>query len=120
MCPTSLTCQGIARYRTARTGRCRSPGWRTGRRGLVVANTGLPNGEQANKAAWAKLAVSPTPMLVALSDRNPITGPMAAIFQREMRGAKGVDHPTIRGAGHVLQEDAGEELAAHIVEFLRR
>ncbi len=74
----------------------------------------------ANKAAWAKLSVSPTPMLVAFSDSDPITGPMAAIFQREMRGAQGIDHPTIRGAGHFLQEDAGEELANHIVEFLRR
>jgi len=74
----------------------------------------------ANKAAWAKLCVSPTPMLVAFSDSDPITGPMAAIFQREMRGAQGIDHPTIRGAGHFLQEDAGEELANHIVEFLRR
>ncbi|SPM30011.1 haloalkane dehalogenase [Mycobacterium terramassiliense] len=74
----------------------------------------------ANKAAWAKLSVSPTPMLVAFSDSDPITGPMAAIFRREMRGAQGVDHPTIRGAGHFLQEDAGEELANHIVEFLRR
>ncbi|EUA41904.1 haloalkane dehalogenase [Mycobacterium avium subsp. avium 2285 (R)] len=74
----------------------------------------------ANKAAWAKLAVSPTPMLVAFSDSDPITGPMAAIFQREMRGAQGIDHPLIRGAGHFLQEDAGAELAGHIVEFLRR
>ncbi|HWT49159.1 MAG TPA: haloalkane dehalogenase [Mycobacterium sp.] len=74
----------------------------------------------ANKAAWAKLCVSPTPMLVAFSDSDPITGPMAAIFQREMRGAQGIDHPTIRGAGHFLQEDAGEELANHIVKFLRR
>jgi hypothetical protein len=56
----------------------------------------------------------------ALRVACPITGPMAAIFQREMRGAQGTDHPTVRGAGHFLQEDAGEELAAHIVEFLRR
>jgi haloalkane dehalogenase len=37
-----------------------------------------------------------------------------------MRGAQGIDHPTIRGAGHFLQEDAGEELAGHVVDFLRR
>ncbi len=74
----------------------------------------------ANKAAWAKLSVSPTPMLVAFSDSDPITGPMAAVFRREMRGAQGIDHPVIRDAGHFLQEDAGKELAAHIVEFLRR
>jgi haloalkane dehalogenase len=74
----------------------------------------------ANKTAWAKLSVSPAPMLVAFSDSDPITGPMAAIFQREMRGAQGIDHPVIRGAGHFVQEDAGAELAGHIVEFLRR
>lgn len=74
----------------------------------------------ANKAAWAALSASPTPMLVAFSDSDPITGPMAAIFQREMGGAQGIEHPVIRDAGHFLQEDAGEELAGHIVEFLHR
>ena len=74
----------------------------------------------ANKTAWNKLSVSPTPMLVAFSDSDPITGPMAAILQRQMRGAQGIDHPVIRAAGHFVQEDAGAELAGHIVEFLRR
>jgi haloalkane dehalogenase len=74
----------------------------------------------ANKAAWKRLSASPTPMLVAFSDRDPITGPMGVIFQREMPGAHGIDHPVIWGAGHFLQEDAGEELAGYIVEFLRR
>jgi len=87
--------------------------------GLVPTSPDDP-AAAANKAAWAKLSVSPTPMLVAFSDSDPITGPMGAIFQREMRGAQGIDHPVIRGAGHFLQEDAGEELAGHIVEFLRR
>ncbi len=87
--------------------------------GLVPTSPDDP-AAAANKAAWAKLSVSPTPMLVAFSDSDPITGPMAAIFQREMRGAQGIDHPVIRDAGHFLQEDAGEELAGHIVEFLRR
>jgi haloalkane dehalogenase len=73
----------------------------------------------ANRSAWKKLSASETPMLVAFSDGDPITGAMAGIFQREMRGAQGVDHPVIGDAGHFLQEDAGEELAAAIVAFLR-
>ncbi|MGH3561158.1 MAG: haloalkane dehalogenase [Mycobacterium sp.] len=73
----------------------------------------------ANREAWAKLCESPTPMLVAFSDGDPITGAMAPILQREMRGAHGIEHPVIGDAGHFLQEDAGEELARHIAEFLR-
>jgi haloalkane dehalogenase len=84
--------------------------------GLVPTSPDDP-ASAPNKAAWTKLSVSPTPMLVAFSDSDPITGPMAEIFQRAMRGAQGIDHPLIRGAGHFLQEDAGEELANHIVEF---
>jgi haloalkane dehalogenase len=87
--------------------------------GLVPTSPDDP-ASAANKTAWAKLSVSPTPMLVAFSDSDPITGPMGEIFQRGMRGAQGIDHPLLRGAGHFLQEDAGEELANHIVEFLRR
>ena len=69
-------------------------------------------------AAWTALSQSSTPMLVAFSDSDPITAPMAAIFQSQMRGAHGVEHPVIQGAGHFLQEDAGEVLANHIVDFL--
>ena len=87
--------------------------------GLVPTSPDDP-AAAANKSAWAKLCGSPTPMLVAFSDSDPITGPMAAIFQREMRGAQGIDHPLVRGAGHFLQEDAAEELANHIVQFLAR
>ena len=87
--------------------------------GLVPTSPDDP-AAAANKTAWTRLSVSPTPMLVAFSDSDPITGPMAAIFQREMRGAQGIGHPVIRDAGHFLQEDAGAELAGHIVEFVRR
>jgi haloalkane dehalogenase len=43
---------------------------------------------------------------------------MGPIFQREMCGAQGHEHPVIHGAGHFLQEDAGEELAKHIADFV--
>ena len=72
----------------------------------------------ANRSAWATLCASATPMLVAFSDGDPMTGGMAPIFQREMPGAQGIDHPVVGNAGHFLQEDAGEELAGYIVAFL--
>jgi len=85
--------------------------------GLVPTSPDDP-ATPANRAAWAALCASETPMLVAFSDGDPITGAMAHIFQSQMRGAQGIDHPTIRNAGHFLQEDAGEDLANAIVEFL--
>jgi haloalkane dehalogenase len=87
--------------------------------GLVPTSPDDP-AAPANRAAWAALRESGTPMLVAFSDGDPITGGMAPIFRREMRGAQGYDHPVIHEAGHFLQEDAGEELAKHIVDFLAK
>jgi len=86
--------------------------------GLVPTSPDDP-AAPANRSAWATLSASSTPMLVAFSDGDPITGGMAPIFQRDMPGAKGIDHPVIRDAGHFLQEDAGEELAGYVVDFLR-
>jgi haloalkane dehalogenase len=85
--------------------------------GLVPTSPDDPASE-ANRSAWETLRASATPMLVAFSDSDPITGPMGAIFASAMRGAQGIDHPLIAGAGHFLQEDAGEELADGIVTFL--
>jgi haloalkane dehalogenase len=85
--------------------------------GLVPTSPDDP-ASAANRAAWKTLSESPTPMLVAFSDSDPITGPMGGIFARAMRGAHGIKHPVIHDAGHFLQEDAGEELADEIVRFL--
>jgi haloalkane dehalogenase len=86
--------------------------------GLVPTEPDDPAAE-ANRAAWAALSASPTPMLVAFSDSDPITGPTGPMLRRAMAGAQGRDHPIIAGAGHFLQEDAGEELARHVVAFVR-
>ncbi|SFW51284.1 haloalkane dehalogenase [Amycolatopsis australiensis] len=73
----------------------------------------------ANRAAWRTLTELDLPFLVAFSDGDPITGGMAPILRRSMKGAQGLDHPVITGAGHFLQEDAGEELAEHVARFVR-
>lgn len=73
----------------------------------------------ANRAAWDALSTSHTPVMVAFSDSDPITGQWRPVFQRKLPGAGGRDHPVIVGGGHFLQEDAGPELAGHVVEFVR-
>jgi len=86
--------------------------------GLVPTSPDDP-ASAANRAAWARLAAWDKPFLVAFSDRDPITGGMAPVLKKTVPGAAGLDHPVIEGAGHFLQEDAGERLGAVIAEFVR-
>ncbi len=73
----------------------------------------------ANQHAWGELARWERPFLVAFSDRDPITGPMAEVLRRHIPGAAGRVHPLLRGAGHFLQEDAGPELGVLIGAFVQ-
>jgi haloalkane dehalogenase len=74
---------------------------------------------EANRAAWQRLTEWRKPFLVAFSDRDPITAGMAPILKRAIPGAAGIEHPVIEGAGHFLQEDAGDRLAEALVGFVR-
>ncbi|MDN5929667.1 MAG: haloalkane dehalogenase [Pseudonocardia sp.] len=73
----------------------------------------------ANRAAWAVLRELEVPFLCAFSDGDPITAAMEPVLRATMPGAAGRTHPTIAGAGHFLQEDAGPELAAAVLDFVR-
>jgi haloalkane dehalogenase len=84
---------------------------------LVPATPDNP-ASAANRAAWRQLSTWDKPFLVAFSDRDPITGPMAPVLKRAMPGAAGRAHPVLGGAGHFLQEDAGEKLGAIIAAFV--
>jgi haloalkane dehalogenase len=44
---------------------------------------------------------------------------MAPVLKRAIPGAAGIEHPVIEGAGHFLQEDAGERLGTVIADFVR-
>ncbi len=85
---------------------------------LVPATPDDPAGP-ANRAAWQRLLRWEKPFLVAFSDGDPITGGMAPILKRAIPGAAGRDHPVIVGAGHFLQEDAGEQLGGIVAAFVR-
>jgi len=82
----------------------------------LVPTTPDDPASDANRAAWVRLAAWDKPFLVAFSDRDPITGAMAPILERTVPGAV---RTVIDGAGHFLQEDAGERLGAAIVDFIR-
>jgi haloalkane dehalogenase len=71
-----------------------------------------------NRRAWESLRRFQRPFLTAFSDGDPVTAGAERPFQAEIRGAKGRNHPVIRGAGHFLQEDKGEELAKAVVRFV--
>ena len=74
---------------------------------------------EANRKAWEVLKKWEKPFLTAFSDGDPITRGGDRILQKRIPGTKDQPHTTIRGAGHFLQEDKGEELAEVAVEFIR-
>ena len=54
----------------------------------------------------------PNPFLTAFTDGDPVTAGQHVRFQEEVPGAAGQPHTTIRGAGHFVQEEAGESSRA--------
>jgi haloalkane dehalogenase len=71
-----------------------------------------------NRNVWKALGRFEKPFLTAFSDQDPSTAAWAEVFRRRVPGARGQAHTTIRGAGHFLQEDKGEELARLVVNFI--
>ncbi|OAO00634.1 haloalkane dehalogenase [Sphingomonadales bacterium EhC05] len=74
----------------------------------------------ANDAAWEVLEKFEKPVLTAFSDGDPVTKGGETVFQDCIPGAKGVEHVTIKGGGHFLQEDCPEELSAAIINFIKK
>jgi len=74
---------------------------------------------EENTRAWDVLAGWEKPFLTAFSDGDPIMRGGDRVFQRAVPGAKGQPHVTIKGGGHFLQEDKGEELAQVVIEFIK-
>ncbi|MBM4270522.1 MAG: alpha/beta fold hydrolase [Deltaproteobacteria bacterium] len=71
-----------------------------------------------NRRAWDVLRRFERPFLTAFSDGDPVTAGLERRFQEEVEGARGLAHPTLRGAGHFVQEDAGEELARIVLDLI--
>jgi haloalkane dehalogenase len=86
---------------------------------LVPATPDNPATE-ANRAARKVLSKWPKPFLTAFSDSDPVTVGGDKRFQEMVAGCAGQPHTTIKGGGHFLQEDCGEELARVTNDFIAR
>lgn len=74
----------------------------------------------AMKAAKEGLKSWSKPALVMFSDSDPITQGGDKGFRALIPSANEEPEITIRCAGHFLQEDKGEKIADHIVQFIKR
>ena len=75
-------------------------------RAMVEARRGL--------AVWDK------PAFVLFSDGDPILGGAHRFFKALIPTAKDQPETFIEGAGHFLQEEAGETIARHVLAFMAR
>jgi haloalkane dehalogenase len=81
-----------------------------------------PNDPGASDIKRARQGLSrwQKPALVMFSDKDPITHGLESFFRALIPGAQDQPEIEIKDAGHFLQEDKGEEIAQHIVEFMAR
>jgi haloalkane dehalogenase len=54
------------------------------------------------------------------SDKDPITSGGDKFFRSLIPTAKAQPEIIIKDAGHFLQEEKGEEIAQHILDFIKR
>ena len=72
------------------------------------------------REAREKLANWHKPALVMFSNMDVVLGGGDRFFRKHIPSAKEQPVITIEGAGHFLQEEKGEEIAGHILDFLAR
>jgi haloalkane dehalogenase len=74
----------------------------------------------AMRAARKVFSTWDKPVQVMFSDGDPITRGGERFFRKLIPTAADQPEIEIRSAGHFLQEDKGEEIAQHVVEFIQR
>lgn len=77
-------------------------------------------GAAENRRAWEVLSRWTKPVLVAFSDSDPVTRGADRVLRERIPSARNEPEITVVGGGHFLQEDRGEEIARHILDFMER
>ena len=115
-CKTSLSSAAIAAYNAPFP----ADDYKAGARmfPLLVPITPDSPASEANRHAWGILRRWPGKLLTLFSDGDPVTAGGEKPFQ-ELSSAQGQPHATIKNGGHFLQEDASEELASRIIDWLQ-
>ena len=72
-----------------------------------------------NERTWEMFKRWDKPFLTLFSNRDPVTRGGAKRWKEVVPGAQGQPHAVTRNAGHFLQEDKGEEVAAAIAAFIK-
>jgi haloalkane dehalogenase len=86
---------------------------------LIPIHAGMA-GIAENLRAWQVLENFEQPFVTAFSDGDPSTKAWEAVFRRRVKGAQGQPQVEIADAGHFVQEEQGEALAAVLLDLLRR
>ncbi len=86
----------------------------------LVPTRPMDPASDANRAAWDVLKGFKRPFICAFSDSDPITSGGGNVFRKLVPGCASVDHITIAGGGHFVQEDHPEEVAAIIASAIER
>jgi haloalkane dehalogenase len=84
---------------------------------LVVTSPDMPSAAE-NRAAWQVLERFEKPFLTLFGDSDFVTLGAEKVLQARIPGARGQPHRIVGKAGHFIQEDAGEELAADLLKWM--
>nr|WP_257710849.1 alpha/beta fold hydrolase [Gramella sp. MT6] len=80
-----------------------------------------PDDEGVDRMIKARKVLSKwqKPALIMFSDRDPVFSGLEKFFFNLIPGSVGKEPLIIKGAGHFLQEEKGEEIATYIDEFMK-